>query len=119
MKSRILVCGGRKYFDYMHVDHILDCGKARWFAESFCIIQGGAPGADALAKMWAKKNGVCCINIDANWDAYGNAAGAIRNTWMLDFGLPDLVIAFRGGPGTANMIEQATKAGIDIWRVVQ
>jgi hypothetical protein len=33
---------------------------------------------------------------------------------MIDEGKPDLVVAFEGGKGTANMIAQATDAGIRV-----
>jgi len=33
---------------------------------------------------------------------------------MLDEGKPDLVVAFDGGRGTANMVKQAKAAGIQV-----
>lgn len=117
MKSRILVCGGRKYFNNEHITATLDYGMKHYFSPDFCIIEGGASGADTLARWWAKKNGVCCLNVDACWEAYGNAAGSIRNEWMLKFTTPDLVVAFPGGAGTDNMCNKAKARGIDIWRV--
>jgi hypothetical protein len=54
----------------------------------------------------------------AQWDRYGEAAGPIRNAWMLEFGKPDLVVAFPGGRGTADMISKARKAGIEVCEVV-
>jgi ABC-type Fe3+-hydroxamate transport system substrate-binding protein len=44
---------------------------------------------------------------------YGPSAGPIRNGRMLEY-KPDLVIAFPGGRGTANMVKQARKAGIAV-----
>jgi len=44
--------------------------------------------------------------------AYKNAAGPIRNQWMLKYGKPDLVLALPGGAGTASMIDLASKAGV-------
>lgn len=105
--SRILVCGGRDYTDKATVDYTLSEAQRYWFATEFCIIQGGARGADALAKTWAVHRGICVLTIDANWDMHKNRAGHIRNKWMLDYGKPDCVIVFPGGSGTADMYKQA------------
>lgn len=48
----------------------------------------------------------------ADWNLYGKAAGAIRNTAMLDDHTPTLVVAFPDGKGTANMVRQAMARGI-------
>jgi acyl-CoA synthetase (NDP forming) len=50
----------------------------------------------------------------ANWKKHGKSAGPIRNQLMLDVGKPDLVIAFPGGSGTADMIRRARKAGVPV-----
>jgi hypothetical protein len=36
---------------------------------------------------------------------------------MLDEGIPDLVVAFPGGRGTANMVRQARERGFEILEV--
>lgn len=33
---------------------------------------------------------------------------------MLDFGMPDLVVAFAGGSGTAHMVRIAKEAGVEV-----
>jgi predicted Rossmann-fold nucleotide-binding protein len=116
MKSRILVCGGRAYDDSLFVEQTLD-NLRQYFAPEFCIIQGGAKGADALARQWARENGICCITVAANWDYYDKPAGSIRNGWMIDFCKPDLLVAFPGGPGTSNMMKRCVMAGIDVHAV--
>jgi predicted Rossmann-fold nucleotide-binding protein len=114
MKSRILICGGRDWHQITEFNAHLQSVR-HLFAPAFCVIEGGATGVDTLARNWAKHNGLCCMTVRANWDLYGNRAGSLRNTWMLQFGMPDLVIAFPGGVGTNNMVQQAKKAGIDVW----
>lgn len=37
---------------------------------------------------------------------------------MLDNGKPDLIIAFPGGSGTADMIKRARKAGVTVLTVI-
>lgn len=111
---RVLVCGGRDYRDktslYRELDN-LDCHRS-----IDAVIHGGASGADTLAGIWAKEWG-CQVSIyPADWQKHGRAAGPIRNQQMLDEGKPDLVVAFPGGNGTADMVHRARVAGV---RVIQ
>lgn len=108
---RVLVCGGRDYADQPKVFDEL----ARLHADKpiTLLIEGGARGADFLAAQWAHLNGVPRESYPADWSK-GRAAGPIRNKRMLDEGKPDLVVAFPGGRGTANMIEQARRANVRI-----
>ena len=116
MKSRVLVCGGRDYEDRDKVNATLDyC--CQFFEPDFVLIHGSARGADRLAHVWAFFKGCAVIEMKANWDFYGKTAGHIRNEWMLKFAMPDLVIAFPGGPGTRDMIRQAMAAGVDVYAV--
>ena len=55
----------------------------------------------------------------ADWQKHGRAAGPIRNQQMLDEGKPDLVVAFDGGRGTADMIARAEKAGVRVVRATK
>jgi hypothetical protein len=67
------------------------------------LIAGGARGADSLAEEWAKAQAIPC-DLSASWDGLGRKAGPIRNQHMLDEGRLDLVVAFPGGSGTADML---------------
>lgn len=78
------------------------------------VIQGGATGADALADDWACRRGIKSVAFKADWMTHGKGAGPIRNQRMLDAGQPDLVVAFEGGRGTADMITRTKRAGIEI-----
>lgn len=109
---KVLVCGGRNYHDSNKVAEILGGILPD------LIITGGATGADQEARQWAAKLGAPICMFPAQWDRYGEAAGPIRNAWMLEFGKPDLVVAFPGGRGTADMISKARKAGIEVCEVV-
>lgn len=110
--TRVLVCGGRNYNDHARVAAVLD--KLHAEVGISLIIQGGARGADELAFGWARANGVEEIQFDADWENQGSFAGPARNKRMLDEGRPDLVIAFPGGKGTADMVRKARKAGVDV-----
>ena len=77
------------------------------------IIEGGAKGADTCAFWWAKKNGIKIKTMKADWEKHGKSAGSIRNQAMLNE-RPDLVIAFPGGAGTADMVKKAKTRGVDV-----
>lgn len=114
---KIIVCGGRDFDDYELVCDALDdfvlekCPNGS--IDLDLVIQGGADGADELAADWAKARGVPCLEVPADWRKHGSAAGPIRNAKMLAY-LPDCVIAFPGGKGTADMVAKARQAGVRV-----
>lgn len=111
---RVIVCGGRRYRNGPLVWQTLDgLLKARG---KFVLLQGGAPGADRLAKLWAKYRAVPDVEFKADWTQHGMAAGPIRNQQMLDAGA-SLVVAFAGGRGTADMVWQAKRRDIEVIEV--
>jgi hypothetical protein len=65
---------------------------------------------------WAIEAGIPVKPYPADWRLHGRAAGPIRNTLMLVEGRPDLVVAFPGGQGTADMTKKALRAGVKVWR---
>lgn len=81
------------------------------------LIHGNAAGADALGRAWAYMARVPEKAFQAKWRQEGKAAGPIRNQRMINEGLPDVVVAFPGGAGTANMIALAKTRGIRIIEV--
>lgn len=113
---KILVCGGRDFNDIAHMTNVLNQAYIR-YGRDLCIVQGGAKGADLLAKSWAKELGLCTIQVDANWDYYDNGAGYIRNKWMITFCNPDMTLAFKGGKGTNDMVEQSILNSIPTYQV--
>lgn len=111
-RCKVIVCGGRNFKDYERVQRELDFFHGEYgFAE---VIHGCANGADTAAGRWAKEEGIKVREFPADWNKHGKAAGPIRNKQMLAEGQPDLVIAFPGGKGTANMISQAKAAGLRV-----
>jgi hypothetical protein len=108
----VLVCGGRDYSDKARVFAVLD--KLHAEAGIDLIIEGGAKGADQLAAIWSDKPGVDLERYEADWENQGAFAGPARNKRMLEIGKPDVVIAFPGGRGTADMVRKARKAGVEV-----
>lgn len=114
---KILVCGGRNYYNYQKVCEVLN---PIWdeLDEPVMLIEGGARGADTLGRMWAgTKQHIVTKTYYADWKTHGKGAGAIRNQKMLDEENPNLIVAFPGGSGTADMIKRAKKAGIPVLEV--
>lgn len=112
MQQRVLVCGGRDYSDVGQLFDVLDTAHAA--NPIVDVIHGNASGADSLAHEWAYRRRIRMRPFTADWKKHGKAAGPIRNQRMLDEGRPDMVIAFPGGRGTADMIERANKAGVPV-----
>ena len=115
--NRVLVCGGRTYVDRARLFTVL--GEIIGYAghpdsPRLVVIHGGAAGADKLAGDFADYAGHRVEVYKADWEKHGKSAGPIRNQQMLDEGKPDLVIAFPGGAGTADMVRRARKAGIRV-----
>lgn len=111
---RVLVCGGRNFSGSDRLKRELDSLHKGPRGPIRCVIHGGARGADIMAGEWARQRGIDCIAYEANWELEGRSAGPLRNKRMLDEGFPDLVVAFPGGRGTANMIRQATERGSEV-----
>jgi len=109
---KVLVCGGRHYKNQHTVDAVLNSLHEK--TPISVIIQGGAKGADALAKRWAIEHDIIFDTYYADWNRYGPAAGPFRNREMLETSQPDMVVAFPGGTGTAHMITITKKYNIPL-----
>lgn len=105
MSERILICGSRGLTaeDVLKMKKVIDK-----LPEDTFVIEGGAPGADQAAYIFARRRGFDIQEFKADW-RLGKQAGFVRNIQMLEEGKPDRVIAFHknNSPGTAHTIEQA------------
>lgn len=101
---KVLVCGGRDFDDYELMLLVLDQMKPKELGH------GDARGADSLAQRYAEYRGVPVRRYPADWDRHGRSAGPIRNREMFKDFQPDIVVAFPGGRGTADMVSVAQKA---------
>lgn len=106
--ARVIVTGGR---DYDNPDVVRS--ELSVLDEGTIIVHGGARGADTLAAQIAGEMGFVVEEHKADWKRHGKGAGPIRNQKMLDLGA-DLVIAFPGGRGTADMVRRARWAGVAV-----
>lgn len=115
---KVLVCGGRAFAQQQLLMSTLDTFHK--LTPITCIIEGEAPGADTMARTWAQLRGVAFLPFPADWYPNGRengidrSAGTRRNTQMLVEGKPDLIIAFPGRSGTANMVMQGRRAKVPV-----
>lgn len=111
---KILVCGGRAWNDWTKLKTKLDEVSSVNLGDVH-IIEGGAMGADIMARQWAIGAKVPYTEVPANWKLHGKAAGPIRNRQMLDMA-PNLVLAFHvdlaASKGTKDCVEEAQRRGI-------
>lgn len=112
----ILVCGGRDYKNSAKVYEVLNELHLS-HGPIGLIINGGAAGADYRSTYWAKLHGIPVHVYHAQWEALGKRAGPIRNALMLKSEKIDIVVAFPGKAGTADMIKKAKRAEITTWEV--
>lgn len=115
---KILVCGGRTYglkkdeaeIIFQSLDLLHDTYGIT------CLVVGCANGADTIAYEWAKAKGNIIIHKhEAEWKKYGKKAGVLRNIKMLEENEDiELVVAFPGGKGTADMVNRAKRKNKEV-----
>ena len=107
---KVLVTGSRRWTDYNTIYN-----RLAQLPKDSLVIEGGANGADTLARTAAYCLGLDRRVVKAQWDIHGKLAGPIRNRVMLDM-KPDLVLGFRlaGSTGTTDCIEEAKRRGIPV-----
>lgn len=118
---KVLVCGGRDYDNRERLFEALDRSleAATMAGKSFTLVHGGARGADALAGLWAsmREDDVTVRVYEANWKRHKKAAGPIRNKLMLTKEKPHVIIACKGGNGTAHMMKIGRQAGVPVMEI--
>lgn len=108
---RVAVTGGRDFDDDKAVHRALSR-----LPRHAVLVHGGARGADRKAAEWWAGRGRPVEEHKADWQRHGRGAGHIRNQRMVDSGI-DMLVAFPGGRGTADMTRRAIKAGVPVVRV--
>ena len=111
---KVIVTGSRDWDDYEVIHFALASSGVSF------VVEGGARGADRLARQAAIALGIPYATVEAEWTRYGKAAGALRNQAMLDqhpdaaqvfaFPLPQSI-------GTLDMIRRSKDAGriVVVW----
>jgi predicted Rossmann-fold nucleotide-binding protein len=99
--KKVIVTGGRFYRDF---DRVF---KTLIELAPDLVIEGGATGADRMARDWAIENGIPFETFNADWATYGKMAGRLRNRRMLFAHRDAIVVAFPGNSGTEHCVETA------------
>jgi hypothetical protein len=107
---RLLICGGRDWTDRAAIRRLLEQLRPA------VVLEGGARGADRLARQEAAALRIKVETYWADWVRHGRRAGLVRNQRMLDEGRPDLVAAFptERSTGTWHMVGLARRAGVEV-----
>lgn len=105
---KLLVCGGRDFDDVEFI--VTHLTRLHTFRPVAKLIHGACRGADTIAGLWAEEMEVPIRSCPADWKIHGRKAGMIRNQQMLDEERPDVVFAFPGGNGTADMVTRSLKS---------
>ncbi len=83
------------------------------------LLNGKCPtGIDNIAYKWAKNNSVKIEEYEAEWNKYGKSAGPRRNRLMAS-NADCLIAIYKENlltPGTKNMIDEATKCNLKVFR---
>ena len=112
---RVLVTGGRGYQNCEAVfERLATCREsAARNGLKLIVIHGDCPtGADHWAALWSRREGIDERRYPAQWNLHGRSAGPRRNQQMVTEGQPDLVVAFPGGRGTADLVRRARAADV-------
>ena len=120
MRTRILVTGWR---DWPEADKRVIWDVLDFYVSGnpnpggFVVVHGQCPdgGVDLYAEQWAIARGFQYEPHPADWNQFGNAAGPIRNTEMVDLGA-DICFGFPGphSRGTVDCMKKARRAGIEV-----
>lgn len=109
---KVIIAGGRDFRNYQLACYFLDSYFKYYADHEIRIISGKARGADYIGEQYAQSRGFAVEEFPADWERYGKAAGAIRNSEMANVGTH--CIAFWDGKsrGTKHMIKTARQKGL-------
>lgn len=125
---KVIISGSRDYSRSIVVNAFLD-GLYEKYGDELYIIEGGARGADKLARDWVREKFGDQYHkhhwrVDADWQKLGAYAGHARNKTMLEEGEPNIVFGFKDDfnhkmdkGGTENMLKIAAEAGVPTFLV--
>ena len=97
-----IFCGSRKWTDRERIRRDLES-----LSPGSIVIEGGAGGADRIAREEGRALGIHVATMPALWDHYGKSASYRRNEAIARLD-PDYCYAYPlDGPGTRHMIDIA------------
>lgn len=107
----VMVTGSRNWDLVPVIDKHLYWFTRGW--DSITLIEGGAQGADSIARRYAQLKGWEISTYLPHYDKHGANAPHVRNSDMIALG-PDLVLAYirNKSAGTMSTVVKAFKAGL-------
>lgn len=118
-KVRVIVAGGRDFDDYQLLsDTLLDAYT--WFLsngyshDDIELVLGGARGADSLGETFANDYSLKTKMFIPDWQGQGKKAGILRNHEMGDYATHLVAFWDEKSRGTKDMINYATKKGLEV-----
>lgn len=106
---KFIICGGRDYADRDRLTQVLDGVHKKCTIHA--IIEGGATGADRLAREWALEKGIQVFTAIANGDEQRQQAAMLS----LD---PDGVIAFHDGFHCRDLTRMAEMSDVKVMHIL-
>jgi hypothetical protein len=70
------------------------------------VVCGMAIGVDKLGEQYARLKNLPVVEMPANWNAHGKAAGPIRNREMAKYADAAIIVWDGASPGSRNMINE-------------
>jgi hypothetical protein len=106
---KFIICGTRDYADRARLTQVLDGVHKKCTIHA--IIEGGATGADRLAREWALENGIQVFTAIANGDEQRQHSAMLA----LD---PDGVIAFHDGFQCRDLTRMAELSDVKVMHIL-
>lgn len=106
---KFIVCGGRDYADRARLNQVLDGVHKKCTIHA--IIEGGATGADRLAREWALEKGIQVFT------AISNGYEQRQHSAMLALD-PDGVIAFHDGFQCRDLTRMAEMSDVKVMHIL-
>lgn len=114
---KVLICGAREWSDKPAIDRLINDLIKVHGKNDLIVIEGGAEGADLLARICATERSVHVAEVRALWQTRHRGAGPQRNKAMLGLE-PDEVHAFHEdlskSKGTRDTVRRARRLGYHV-----
>lgn len=110
---KLAVCGGRNERLFPTRKYDLSLQIAELGATE--IVTGGCRGIDQDAEDYAMELGLETTTFRPAWNEHGRAAGPLRNKQIAEYA--DVLVAFPGGAGTEDMVQQMEALGKKVVRL--
>ena len=110
--ASIIVAGTRKYANVREFESYLEDYLSLFSCKALLISGAAHSGADRMVIEYGQRRDIPVLEVPANWDRDGRAAGYIRNDVMAKLATHLLVFWDGKSKGTDHMIRSAAKRNL-------